>query len=367
MQSRLALIEQLEDEMGVLDEAARTLKAAVSAAEVGVRFAALWRAAVPGEACPHGLDAPLETERLMTQRDRLLSLCDKKKRAGDAADQTAAAKESADATIRALLSPMPRAPEDGARALLWLTEQRRLLLDCAERYEQKKKELAALRDRYDTEGETHRKALALLESADGDELLARRNALLSRRELWSQTLLREQQSAERLSAEADELDGLENERARRLSMLNEQKNNLDAILKAEEFLKQARENLSGRYLDTIRSRFGDYMAKLTCKDDPTFAMDGPFHVKIRAAGAGRDSESFSVGVRELISLCERFSLIDVMFEGERPFLVLDDPFTNLDDDTIAHAEELLRAVAQRYQILYLTCHSGRVIHESFAN
>ena len=48
-----------------------------------------------------------------------------------------------------------------------------------------------------------------------------------------------------------------------------------------------------------------------------------------------------MGVRDLIALCERFSLIDVMFEGERPFLVLDDPFTNLDDDTIAHAKELL--------------------------
>jgi uncharacterized protein YhaN len=50
-----------------------------------------------------------------------------------------------------------------------------------------------------------------------------------------------------------------------------------------------------------------------------------------------------------------------MFEGERPFLILDDPFTNLDDDTIERATALIRRVAERYQVLYLTCHSGRMI------
>jgi DNA repair exonuclease SbcCD ATPase subunit len=248
--------------------------------------------------------------------------------------------------------------------LLWLTEQRRLLLDSAERYERQKQEIASLREQYDTESEAHRSALALLDGTDANELLTRRSALEERRSLWAQTQLRDRQSAEQLSAEADELDGLENERSRRMAVLSEQKDNLDAILQAEKFLKLAREKLSGRYLDTMRDRFAHYMATLTDKDAPAFTMDAQFHVKLRAAGAGRDSDAFSVGVRELIALCERLSLIDVMFEGERPFLVLDDPFANFDDATVERAYRLLAAIADRYQILYLSCHSSRVPHQS---
>jgi uncharacterized protein YhaN len=61
----------------------------------------------------------------------------------------------------------------------------------------------------------------------------------------------------------------------------------------------------------------------------------------------------------MISLATRLSLVDTLFEGETPFLVLDDPFCNMDDQTTARAWRLLENVAQRYQVLYLTCHSSR--------
>ena len=43
------------------------------------------------------------------------------------------------------------------------------------------------------------------------------------------------------------------------------------------------------------------------------------------------------------------------------FVILDDPFVNLDDAHAAQALELLRTLALERQILYLTCHSSRVI------
>ena len=150
------------------------------------------------------------------------------------------------------------------------------------------------------------------------------------------------------------------ERARKAAQLAEQKDNLDTILLTEKYLKLARENLSGRYLNTMKERFSYYMSLLSGKDAPVFTMDGQFHVKVREGGAARNTEAFSVGVRDLISLCERLSLLDAMFEGERPPLVLDDPFTNLDEQTTARALSLVRDVAARYQVLYLTCHPSRM-------
>jgi uncharacterized protein YhaN len=44
---------------------------------------------------------------------------------------------------------------------------------------------------------------------------------------------------------------------------------------------------------------------------------------------------------------------------ERPPLILDDPFTNLDDEKMEGAMRFLRETGRRYQILYFTCSSSR--------
>ena len=68
----------------------------------------------------------------------------------------------------------------------------------------------------------------------------------------------------------------------------------------------------------------------------------------------------SEGTRDLISLCRRMAMIDAMYPGEKPFLVLDDPFSNLDDERVKGGMRFLRDASLEYQILYLTCHESRV-------
>ena len=60
-------------------------------------------------------------------------------------------------------------------------------------------------------------------------------------------------------------------------------------------------------------------------------------------------------------LCMRLSLVDALFRNQKMFVVLDDPFVNLDDKHMAQARELLHALESERQILYLTCHSGRTV------
>ena len=55
----------------------------------------------------------------------------------------------------------------------------------------------------------------------------------------------------------------------------------------------------------------------------------------------------------------RLALCDALFVDEEPFLVLDDPFANLDDENMTRARELLNTLAKERQILYLACHSSR--------
>ncbi len=332
------------------------------AAECGVELAKRWRSVTMYYLPPKsGLDALSDVERLITDINRLRELTAREQDVRTAREQLERTLASAEERVRSLLAPMTDAPEDDRRALLWLTELRSRMVDCSERYLQKQEELRALCEQLGIEeGEPP----TVSETADDEQAIRRERARLQDElAAYAQVLTREQQNAERLRAEAEGESEAEAERERLASVLTDQKAALDAILNAQTYLKQARDSLSGRYLATVKERFAYYLTHLTGKDAPALTMDGRFHVKLRVSGVGRSTDEFSVGQRDLIALCERLALLDAMFEGERPFLVLDDPFTNMDDGTVKRALALLNTVAERYQLLYLTCHTSRAPSE----
>ena len=53
-------------------------------------------------------------------------------------------------------------------------------------------------------------------------------------------------------------------------------------------------------------------------------------------------------------------MADAMYEEEKPFLILDDPFVNLDRGKLGGALAFLRALAQEHQLIYFTCHESRI-------
>ena len=72
-------------------------------------------------------------------------------------------------------------------------------------------------------------------------------------------------------------------------------------------------------------------------------------------------ESFSRGWRDAVEFCTRLSLTDALYkDSEKPFLLLDDPFVNLDDERLPAARALLESLAADYQILYFVCHKDRI-------
>lgn len=57
----------------------------------------------------------------------------------------------------------------------------------------------------------------------------------------------------------------------------------------------------------------------------------------------------------------RLALVDSMFNQEDVFLVLDDPFVNMDQEKIAIAGKILEEISSKRQILYFTCHTSRKV------
>lgn len=57
----------------------------------------------------------------------------------------------------------------------------------------------------------------------------------------------------------------------------------------------------------------------------------------------------------------RLALVEALFREEKPFLIFDDPFVNLDDIHMQYALEQINEISKEYQVLYFVCHSSRSI------
>ena len=53
--------------------------------------------------------------------------------------------------------------------------------------------------------------------------------------------------------------------------------------------------------------------------------------------------------------------MDSMYQDEKPMLIMDDPFVNLDDRNMAGAKKFVGKISEKYQILYFTCSQNRVL------
>ncbi len=76
-------------------------------------------------------------------------------------------------------------------------------------------------------------------------------------------------------------------------------------------------------------------------------------------GAARDLAYFSAGQTDIVMICMRFALVDALFGDKKPFVILDDPFINFDDDNTKRALRLLKELSKEHQIIYMTCNSSR--------
>ena len=103
------------------------------------------------------------------------------------------------------------------------------------------------------------------------------------------------------------------------------------------------------------------MAQLEASTGEKYLIDTDFQVYPERMGQSRELAYFSVGQTDLVMLCMRLALVDALFGEENMFVILDDPFVNLDDTHTEQALKLLRSFAQNRQILYLTCHSSRSV------
>ena len=138
-------------------------------------------------------------------------------------------------------------------------------------------------------------------------------------------------------------------------------NNLATLKRAIQLITQAKENLANRYLSKVEDLFNSYMHIWLNNDAVKGLLDVDFNITIEENGKAHVAEGYSTGYCDLIDFCMRLALVDTLFENEQPFLILDDPFVNLDADRLEKALELLNIMAANKQIVYFVCHPIRAV------
>ena len=133
------------------------------------------------------------------------------------------------------------------------------------------------------------------------------------------------------------------------------KKNLDIIEKTEEFLQISSENLSKRYVEPVQKKFDEFYKKFFVNDKIVFNTN----LNSLIEQSLQEDGYLSAGTLDLVNICKRFALIDLLYKKEKPFIILDDPFINLDDKNLKVAKEIVMEESKKYQIIFLTCHSSR--------
>ncbi|MDD4700398.1 MAG: hypothetical protein PHV07_09155, partial [Oscillospiraceae bacterium] len=163
-----------------------------------------------------------------------------------------------------------------------------------------------------------------------------------------------------LSEDADRCSELGSEIDQLYEELKIGEERLEILNKTVQCLGNAKENFSTRYMDKMYQGFEHYIKML---DNGTLGethIDLELNVNVSAYGSQKSLDYFSTGYKDLVGIATRFALIDALFENEKPFIILDDPFTNLDGEKLNKALSMIQEISRKYQIIYFVCHESRV-------
>lgn len=166
-------------------------------------------------------------------------------------------------------------------------------------------------------------------------------------------------SLETLIDKCEDLTAVEQE----ISVINEKLKTASSenytVCMALEHLEKAKNSLSSRYVKAIEENF---KGLVTTSDNQSVKLDTKLSMKVEKEGQLREMACFSRGQRDVIDFSLRMALVKTLFEGgERPFIILDDPFSALDKNNFEKAADTVRELSKDYQIIYTVCAEERAI------
>lgn len=127
------------------------------------------------------------------------------------------------------------------------------------------------------------------------------------------------------------------------------------LTQTKDFLSQANQNVSARFVEPVNNAMDEILQKFEL-GDRKFVVDTNFDIKQSTDKGMKEFDYFSQGIKDILSFCMRVYFIKDIYKKEKPFILLDDTFVNLDDENMKKASKILNTLSADYQIIYLYCH-----------
>lgn len=175
-----------------------------------------------------------------------------------------------------------------------------------------------------------------------------------------------------LAVDNTKLEHIEKDVVRLLEKLDDQETTLASLKTQKEELEekqkitacviecliQGQENISKRYVQPMQQQFNAIISRLS--GDKHIVLDSDLNVNLDTQSGLKEKEFLSTGNQDMVEICKRFALIKSIFKHQTPFIILDDPFVNLDEKALDGMLKVVKDFSNEMQIIYLVCHSSRI-------
>ncbi|MDR7486066.1 MAG: AAA family ATPase [Armatimonadota bacterium] len=215
-------------------------------------------------------------------------------------------------------------------------------------------ELASVRATMDTLPKAARKGPV----AAAEQVEQQARALAAELQALRERRARLEGMLDELRDRGDEGARLEEEIATLQSRLSRERQALEIVELTMRLLEEARSLSVYPARELLERRAGEYLAMATDRAYGRVAVDERAlrpQVWVPSAGAWKDASELSQATSDLLYLCLRLALLDVITAERRPPLFLDEPFAHLDEARRRAVLPLLAIAARDRQVVLFTC------------
>ena len=206
-------------------------------------------------------------------------------------------------------------------------------------------------------------ALLSLEAPEGDvsmkNLTERQEELTDELEAVFRNIQEYNRQLEDLQEKLEEIKELEGEKDGLEEQFAEGQHRYTLLKQTRELLGEAKSAFTAKYTEPVMSGFRKYYGLMAGQNGEAIHMDANTRLHIMEQNQPRELVYQSPGKQDLIGICMRMALVEAMYQKEKPFLVMDDPFVNLDEKRTEGGRRFLQEISKKYQVIYFTCHESR--------
>ncbi|MDK2830336.1 AAA family ATPase [Methanolobus sp. WCC1] len=133
----------------------------------------------------------------------------------------------------------------------------------------------------------------------------------------------------------------------------------EAIARIKEVAQDILEDMDSDTYGDLKKDLEEYISFMTDGRHSSVQMDEGKSVPcgfVRDDGAVLDYDLLSAGTKDVLSLALRLSMAKYFLQEANGFLIMDDPFVDMDPERQQRTGELLRKFAEDKQVIIFTCH-----------